>query len=98
MGTQHSEFPVDGQAEGSRTPAVPKKTTQRTKLANFTTDEDTRVCHAWLAVSCDPIINTGQKRQGFWSRITEAYTFAGYMMAVLRQNPSGLTDVDKVHL
>jgi hypothetical protein len=25
MGTQHSEFQVDGQAEGSRTPAVPKK-------------------------------------------------------------------------
>jgi hypothetical protein len=125
MGTQHSEFPVDGQAEGSRTPAVPKKPTQRTKLANFTTDEDTRVCHAWLAVSCNPIINTGQKRQGFWSRITEAYnsrrgtlperstkslmsrwdtiktqcsTFAGYMMTVLRQNPSGLTDADKVHL
>jgi hypothetical protein len=24
MGTQHSEFPVDGQAEGSRTPVVPK--------------------------------------------------------------------------
>jgi hypothetical protein len=42
MGTQHSEFPVDGQAEGSRTPAIPKKPTQRTKLANFTADEDTR--------------------------------------------------------
>jgi hypothetical protein len=125
MGTQHSEFQVDGQAEGSRTPAVPKKTSQRTKLANFTADEDSRVCHAWLVVSCDPIINTGQKRQGFWSRITEAYnsrrgtlpkrstkslmsrwdtiksqcsTFAVYMMAVLRQNPNGLTDADKVHL
>ena len=125
MGTQHSEFPVDGQPEGSRTPAVTKKPTQRTKLANFTAEEDTRVCHAWLAVSCDPIINTGQKRQGFWSRITEAYnsrrgtlperstkslmsrwdtiktqcsTFAGYMMAVLRQNPSGLSDADKVNL
>ena len=73
IGTQHSEFPVDGQPEGSRTPAVTKKPTQRTKLANFTAEEDTRVCHAWLAVSCDPIINTGQKRQGFWSRITEAY-------------------------
>jgi hypothetical protein len=32
-----------------------------------------RVCHAWLAVSCDPIVNTGQKSQGFWNRITEAY-------------------------
>src|SRR5688572_32732807 len=48
--TQYSEFPVDGQPEGSRTPAVTKKPTQRTKLANFTAEEDTRVCHAWLAV------------------------------------------------
>jgi hypothetical protein len=32
-----------------------------------------RVCHAWLAMSCDPIVNTGQKRQGFYNQITEAY-------------------------
>jgi hypothetical protein len=38
---------------------------QRTKLANFTSKEDMRVCHAWLAVNCDPIVNTGQKCQGF---------------------------------
>ena len=125
VGTQHYELPVDANVEGSRTPAVPKKPNQRTKLANFTDYDDTRVYHAWLAVSCDPIINTGQKRQEFWSWITEAYnarrgtlperstkslmsrwdtiktqcsTFAGYMMTVLRQNPSGLTDADKVHL
>jgi hypothetical protein len=125
MGTQHFELQVDAHVEGSTPPAVPKKPNQRKKLANFTADEDTRVCHAWLAVSCDPIINTGQKCQGFWSRITEAFnsrrgtlperstkslmsrwdtiktqcsTFAGYMMTVLRQNPSGLTDADKVQL
>jgi hypothetical protein len=27
---------------------------------------------------------------------TQCYTFAGYMTAVLRQNPSGLTNADKV--
>ena len=115
--------PPEIPAQGS--PAAPpvKKAPQRTKLANFTSEEDMRVCQAWLAVSCDPIVNTGQKRQGFWNRITEAYnsrrgsmperstkslmsrwdsiktqcsTFAGYMMAVLRQNPSGMTDADKV--
>jgi hypothetical protein len=132
--SQHEEQPVgseqfvllvDGLAEGSTPPAVAKKANQQTKLANFTADEDMRVCHAWLAVSCDPIINTGQKHQGFWSQIIEAYNsrrgtlperstkslmsrwdtiktqcsaFAGYMMTVLRQNPSGLTDADKVHL
>jgi hypothetical protein len=32
-----------------------------------------------------------------WDSIkTHCSTFAGYMTAVLRQNPSGLTDVDKV--
>ena len=123
--TQHFELPVDGHTEGSTPLVVPKKPNQRIKLANFNADEDTRVCHAWLAVSCDPIINTGQKRQGFWSRITEAYnsrrgsllerstkslmsrwdtiktqcsTLACYMMTVLRQNPSGLTDAYKVHM
>jgi hypothetical protein len=67
VGTQHYELPVDANVEGSRTPVVSKKPNQRTKLANFTAYEDTRVCHAWLAVSCDPIINTWQKRQEFWS-------------------------------
>jgi hypothetical protein len=34
-----------------------------------------------------------------WDTIkTQCSTFAGYMMTVLRQNPSGLTDADKVHL
>jgi hypothetical protein len=109
-------------AQGSA-PAPPVKGGQHTKLANFTFEEDMRVCRAWLDVSCDPIVNTGQKRQGFWNRIIEAYnsrrgsmqerstksltsmwdsiktqcsTFAGYMTTVLRQNPSGLTDADKV--
>jgi hypothetical protein len=50
-----------------------KKAPQRTKLANFTSEEDMRVCQAWLDVSCDPIVNTGEKRQGFWNPITKAY-------------------------
>jgi hypothetical protein len=73
VGSQQFGLPPDGHAEGSTPPPVAKKANQRTKLVNFTADEDMRVCHAWLAISCDPIINTGQKRQGFWSRITEAY-------------------------
>jgi hypothetical protein len=60
-------------AQGSPHAPLVKKGGQRTKLANFTSEEDTRVCHAWLAVSCDLIVNTGQERQGFWNRITEAY-------------------------
>lgn len=114
---------LDGNAEGSTPPSSVKKATQPTKLANFFSEDDMRLCHAWLAVSCDPIVSTGQKRQGFWNRITEAYNsrhgtmperttkslmsrwdsikthcsiFSGYMTVVLRQNPSGLSDADKV--
>jgi hypothetical protein len=54
-------------AEGSAPAPLAKKGGQRTKLANFSSEEDMRVCHAWLGVSCDPIVNTGQKRQGFWN-------------------------------
>jgi hypothetical protein len=60
-------------AQGLAAAPPVKKGGQRTKLANFTSEEDMRVCYAWLVVSCDPIVNTGQKRQGFWNRITEAY-------------------------
>jgi hypothetical protein len=67
VGTQHYELLVDARAEGSRTPAVPKKPNQQTKLAKFTADEDTRVCHAWLVVSCDPIINTGEREICPWA-------------------------------
>jgi hypothetical protein len=126
-GTQFDNTPLppppDIPAQASLAPPPVKKPPQRTKLANFTSEEDMRVCQAWLAVRCDPIVNTGQKRQGFWNRITEAYnsrrgsmperstkslmsrwdsiktqcsTFARYMMAVLRQNPSRMTDADKV--
>jgi hypothetical protein len=45
-------------AQGSAPAPLVKKGAQRTKLANFTSEEDMRVCHAWLAVSCDPIVNT----------------------------------------
>jgi hypothetical protein len=49
-------------AQGSPAAPLVKKGPQRTKLGNFTSEEDMRVCQAWLAVSCDPIVNTGQKR------------------------------------
>jgi hypothetical protein len=60
-------------AHGSPAAPLVKKGPQRTKLANFTSEEDMRVCQAWLAVSCDPVDNTGHKRQGFWNWIAEAY-------------------------
>jgi hypothetical protein len=48
----HPDIPAQGSA-----PAPPvKKGGQHTKLPNFTSEEDMRVCHAWLAVSCDPMV------------------------------------------
>ena len=45
---------LDGNAEGSTPPSSVKKATQPTKLANFFSEDDMRLCHAWLAVSCKP--------------------------------------------
>jgi len=35
--------------------------------------EDINLCHSWLAVSCDPVTNTGQKKGAFWGWVHEAY-------------------------
>jgi hypothetical protein len=58
IGSGHFVLPMDGHAEGSTPPTVAKKPNQRTKLANFTTDEDMRVCHAWHTRSHDTLADT----------------------------------------
>nr|TKW13228.1 hypothetical protein SEVIR_5G086400v2 [Setaria viridis] len=42
----------------------------RSKLSNFSPKEDVFLVKSWLEISYDPIINTGQKKEGFWARIT----------------------------
>jgi hypothetical protein len=106
-------------AAGRRRKGIPG----RSKLSNFSPKEDVFLVKSWLEISCDPIINTGQKKWGFWARITGQYNskrgsfhersgrslqsrwdtikaesskFAGYMANVLRDNPSGMSDADKV--
>ncbi|PVH48216.1 hypothetical protein PAHAL_4G279500 [Panicum hallii] len=87
-------------AAGRRRKGIPG----RSKLSNFSPKEDVFLVKSWLEISCDPIINTGQKKWGFWARITghrwdtikaESSKFAGYMANVLRDNPSGMSDADK---
>jgi hypothetical protein len=100
-----------------------KVTPSRNKLGNFSPKEDVFLVKSWMEISCDPIINTGQKKEGFWVRIVSQYNkkrvaypertlrllqsrwetikaeaskFAGYMANFLRDNPSGISDADKV--
>lgn len=95
----------------------------RSKLSNFSPQEDVFLVKSWLEISCDPIVNTGQKKEGFWARIkgqydnkrgtfhersvrslqshwetikAESSKFSGYMVNVIRDNPSGMSDADKV--
>ena len=36
-------------------------------------DKDKVLVSSWLNVSTDPIVNTGQKAEAYWKRITDAY-------------------------
>ncbi|KAJ1271217.1 hypothetical protein BS78_06G111800 [Paspalum vaginatum] len=94
----------------------------KVKLKNFSSDEDVNLTKWWLAISTDPVVNTGQRKEGFWSRITKGYNstlgvypershkslmnrwdhikesctkFGDIYAAILRANPSGMSDADK---
>ena len=100
-----------------------KVAASRNKSSNFSPKEDVFLVKSWLEISTDSVINTGQKREGFWARITtrynkkrgpyptrsfrslqsrwdiikaESFKFSGYMENVIRDNPSGMSDADKV--
>ncbi|CAL4906077.1 unnamed protein product [Urochloa decumbens] len=45
----------------------------KTKQTNFSAYEDNVLCKSWLEISCDPIINTGQRRESFWIRVVNRY-------------------------
>jgi hypothetical protein len=67
--------PADHLLEESEPAAAPsrprprKVITSRTKMSNFGTHEDVNLVNSWLEVSCDPIINTGQRKERLWDRI-----------------------------
>ncbi|XP_039789203.1 glutathione S-transferase T3-like [Panicum virgatum] len=58
--------------KGGCTSSIGKKQV-KVKQSNFSADEDVHLTKWWVAVSTDPVINTGQRREGFWSRITNGY-------------------------
>ncbi|TVU40008.1 hypothetical protein EJB05_13453, partial [Eragrostis curvula] len=59
---------VAGGSESSMTGPSPvrrKVATRKVKQPNFSAVEDNVLCKAWLAVSCDPAVNTGQRKEAF---------------------------------
>jgi len=100
-----------------------RKKAGKVKLQNFNAAEDVNLTKWWLAISTDPVVNIGQRKEGFWSRVSQGYNsrrgphpersqkslmsrwdhikeqcnkFAGYYAQVLRENPNGMSDDDKV--
>jgi len=50
-----------------------RKERGKVKQANFTPEEDVNLVKSWLEISCDPVVNTGQKNENFWVRVIERY-------------------------
>ncbi|KAL6907437.1 hypothetical protein ACP4OV_002476 [Aristida adscensionis] len=50
-----------------------KKGGTRSKLGNFSPEEDVNIVRSWLEISCDAAIGTGQKRDRMWDRIMLRY-------------------------
>jgi hypothetical protein len=55
-----------------KTPA-PVNKPKKTKEQNFTATEDLLLCTTWLQINSDPIIHTGQRKEGLWARIEKTY-------------------------
>eukprot|EP00267_Zea_mays_P041815 XP_020393744.1 uncharacterized protein LOC109939811 [Zea mays] len=67
--TEHSVQEVNSPTKPSDTPG----TFRRTKEQNFKPDEDLLLCKTWLEISSDPVISTGQRKEGLWARIEKRY-------------------------
>jgi hypothetical protein len=52
--------------------AAPVQKQKKTKEQNFTGPEDL-LCTTWLQISSDPIVHTGQRREGLWAQIEKRY-------------------------
>jgi hypothetical protein len=66
---KHSVQEVNSPTKPSDTPG----TVRRTKEQNFKPDEDLLLCKTWLEISSDPVISTGQRKEGLWARIEKRY-------------------------
>jgi hypothetical protein len=73
-----SHVGMSANATGSSGVAIPphgrrKVTATRHKQTNFSVQEDNLLCKSWLKISCDPIINTGQRKESFWLCVLNRY-------------------------
>jgi hypothetical protein len=66
---EHSVHEVNSPTKPSDTPT----TFRRTKEQNFKPAEDLLLCKTWLEISSDPVISTGQRKEGLWARIEKRY-------------------------
>ncbi|CAO2189304.1 unnamed protein product, partial [Urochloa humidicola] len=62
-----------GVHEPSMSGSASKVGATKNKQANFSAYEDNVLCKSWLEISCDPITNTGQRRESFWIRVVDRY-------------------------
>jgi hypothetical protein len=53
--------------------APPIHKPKKSKEQNFTGPEDLLLCTTWLQISSDPVVHTGQRREGLWARIEKRY-------------------------
>jgi hypothetical protein len=53
--------------------APPVQKHKKCKEQNFTGPEDLLLCTTWLQISSDPVVHTGQHREGLWARIEKRY-------------------------
>jgi hypothetical protein len=70
--------PPNSVALPSNPSAVPprqarKKVCAGRKNLNFSPNEDIMLIKSYLEVSCDPVVNTNQKKESLWSRIMSQY-------------------------
>jgi hypothetical protein len=53
--------------------AAPVNKAKKTKEQNFTAPDDLFLCTTWLQISSDPIVHTGQRKEGLWAQIEKRY-------------------------
>ena len=62
-------------SESSMGGSASKVGATRNKQTNFSAYEDNMLCKSWLEISCDPVVNTDQRKEAFWIRVLNRCNF-----------------------
>lgn len=73
---EHSVQEVNNPTKSSDTLGTGRKP----KEQNFKPEEDLLLCKTWLQIRCDPVISTGQRKEGLWTRIEKGTTKGDFPM------------------